>query len=254
MNLEKVLIKQNKKLATPKELLQISEAEKLTSVDNVDVLSRVGMDSVIQKGSRTKSRLQRLNADIAGYNQERVFHISQIEKTCKKYHLRFLKPDIYKGTIDTELPNKISTFEVAYSVKCNQHNTRIMAPAKSFELEERPKDPLMFYQINSEYYYLIHKWGNDLSIFRRVLSFFSNEGTCWLTVFIIPCVVFFPMIWNAMTIESVVGRIALMFLIALGWAAITFPTIAETGSFVASNEDWDSRLKDKKQPIRDWGI
>lgn len=49
----------------------------------------------------------------------------------------------------------------------------IAAPASSFELQQKPKDPLCFAPIGVDgYYYLVHQWGNDLSIFRRLRGLF----------------------------------------------------------------------------------
>ena len=42
-----------------------------------------------------------------------------------------------------------------------------MAPSKLFKLENAD-DPLLFAPIGNDYYYLIHKWGNDLSPFRKL--------------------------------------------------------------------------------------
>ena len=44
---------------------------------------------------------------------------------------------------------------------------KIMAPSKLFELENYD-DPLLFAKLEDGYYYLIHKWGNDLSFFRKL--------------------------------------------------------------------------------------
>ena len=45
---------------------------------------------------------------------------------------------------------------------------KMMAPSKLFELENYD-DPLMFVNLGNNYYYLIHKWGNDMSFFRKIL-------------------------------------------------------------------------------------
>lgn len=191
INLEKSLIKENKKLVTPAELLLIKEYDKHTALVENDALSRLGLNNNLHLGKRIKSKIDEKRAGTAKFSQDRVFHISQIESLCKRYHLRCLNVGYYKGTIDEELPNKITNFEIAYGVKCSVYNTYIAAPASSFKLQQRPKDPLMFYQINSEYYYLIHKWGNDLSIFRAMLPYLSTALFTWL---IVPLVLM-PILW-----------------------------------------------------------
>lgn len=174
INLEKALIKENKKLATPTELLRIKEYDKFHNLESNDVLERVGLNYAIKSGKGIKDRISRKKQQTEKFSQERVFHVSQIKAICEKYRLRFLSADYYAGTIDEDLPVKISTFEIAHNVKCDKYNTKIVAPIKSFKLQAKPKDPLMFYEINDEYYYLIHKWGNDLSIGRSLLRFFES--------------------------------------------------------------------------------
>lgn len=43
---------------------------------------------------------------------------------------------------------------------------KIIAPSKLFKLEDKD-DPLLFAPIGNNYYYLIHKWGNDLNPLRK---------------------------------------------------------------------------------------
>lgn len=222
INLEKELIKANRKLITPEELLTIKEYEKNANFLQDDTFARVGLAHNLAKGNAAKERINAYKAQTQKFKQELVFHISQIEEVCKKYYLRFLPSVHYKGSIDKELKFKINTFEAAYEVKCQcdydypgshfetlihtddgveikvpypiTQNTFIVAPASSFQLEERPKDPLFFYKINEEYFYLIHKWGNDLSITRRAMGILSDPVTClfWrLTFSIFACLACF---------------------------------------------------------------
>lgn len=189
VNLEKALIKQNKDLVIPEELLLISEFDKHAELIENDALSRVGLNKNLEIGKSIKNRIRERKNETKRFSQERVFHISQIEAVCKRYRLRFLPTRMYNGIIDKDLPNRIATFEIAYNIKCDGVNTKIVAPMESFELQEKPKDPLMFYQINDEYYYLIHKWGNDLSIFRALLTFWENG---FFSFFFAPVILFFP--------------------------------------------------------------
>ena len=45
---------------------------------------------------------------------------------------------------------------------------KMMAPSSLFQLENYD-DPLMFASLGNDYFYLIHKWGNDLSFFRKIM-------------------------------------------------------------------------------------
>lgn len=183
INLEKELLSQNKKLATPESLLAIQEYEKHEALVEDDSLSRIGITDSLNKGRSEKIKINALKEQTLRFDKYRVFHISQIKSICIKYALRFLPSCLYKGTIDKELPFKINAFEAMYNIKCKsckttlggiKGNTFIIAPPESFKLQEKPKDPLLFYQINDEYYYLIHKWGNDLNWLRIFKSDFGR--------------------------------------------------------------------------------
>ena len=81
----------------------------------------------------------------------RIYHISQIKKTCVNYRLRFLDTKLFKGEIPYEAVSKIKQLE-------KEHNTqlsgfKIIAPAKLFKLENYD-DPLLFAPIGNGYYYL----------------------------------------------------------------------------------------------------
>lgn len=169
INLEKALLKENvKSILTPSELLQVKQYETMGKIEDNSVFYRLGLDKNIVKGKSIKTVAENNLKGIEKFDKKRVFHVSQIEKICNKYLLKFLPISHFRGEIDAELPQKVLNFELIYNENVSQYNSYIIAPSKSFELEERPKDPLLFYKINDEYYYLIHKWGNDLSIFNRI--------------------------------------------------------------------------------------
>lgn len=208
INLEKELLKQPASKVSAEELLLIKEYDRLgADVSNSEVLSRIGINKAAATGKELSERNDKLLRSASGFNLDKVFHISQIEKLCDRYYLRFLPSALFKGSIDPSLPDKIATFEATYNVQCKSvvkdisrfrnwmdieaekgNNTFIAAPASSFKLEERPKDPLLFYKINDEYYYLIHKWGNDLSIIRRFYKILSSRLLAW--AILIPSIIY----------------------------------------------------------------
>lgn len=97
---------------------------------------------------------------------DQIFHISDIEKICVDYRLRFLDARYFKGDFPDEAISKIRHME-------KQHNTtlkgfKVVAPAKLMKLENAD-DPLLFAPLGNDYFYLIHKWGTDLHPFRKAL-------------------------------------------------------------------------------------
>lgn len=103
---------------------------------------------------------------------ENIYHIDQIKKICVDYRLRFLDSKLFKGAIPEEAISKIRQME-------KDHQTtlagfKVLAPSKMFKLKDKD-DPILFAPIGNDYFYLIHKWGNDLHPLRRLLMWpFKN--------------------------------------------------------------------------------
>lgn len=118
---------------------------------------------------------QRLGDDNAGDSNafkfdlletSRIFHIDQIRAICIDYRLRFLSSHLFKNDIPEEAITQVKRLE-------KQHDTvlcgfKIVAPSKHFHLKNYD-DPLLFAPIGNKYYYLVHKWGNDMNPLRKWL-------------------------------------------------------------------------------------
>jgi hypothetical protein len=94
-----------------------------------------------------------------------IFHISDIKKICVDYRLRFLDTVHFQDSYPEEAISKIKDLE-------NIHNTqlggyKIVAPMDVFKLR-KADDPLLFTPMGNGFYYLIHKWGNDVNPFRKL--------------------------------------------------------------------------------------
>lgn len=105
----------------------------------------------------------------------KIFHINNIKSICIDYRLRFLESSLFKNDIPEEAISKIKNLEKTHQTTLD--GFKIMAPSKLFHLKNFD-DPLLFVPIGNDYYYLIHKWGNDLSPFRKVaMRPFRNLGS-----------------------------------------------------------------------------
>ncbi|WP_088322724.1 hypothetical protein [Polaribacter tangerinus] len=131
-----------------------------TIFDEIDVQQ----DSVLVRLLKSPINRRQNFFNIDKVSTDAIFHISQIEKICVDYRLRFLDTKYFKGDYPQEVIAKINKLE-------EEHNTvldgfKIIAPSKLFTLKEAD-DPLLFAPMGNGYYYLIHKWGRDLHPLRK---------------------------------------------------------------------------------------
>lgn len=104
--------------------------------------------------------------DFDALETDRIYHVSHIRQICIDYRLRFLDTKYFKGNIPREGIQTIKELEKVHELEIR--GFKIVAPSRLFRLEDK-NDPLLFAPIGNGYYYLIHKWGNDLHPFRKIL-------------------------------------------------------------------------------------
>ncbi len=111
---------------------------------------------------------------------DRVYHISHIKKICIDYRLRFLDTKYFKGTYPKEALEAVKALEEEHRTQLR--GFQIVAPSKLFRLENAD-DPLLFVPLGNDYFYLVHKWGNDLHPLRKWLLLpFKNLGNLTLLI------------------------------------------------------------------------
>lgn len=173
-NIEEKLQRQRQKNFTPEDILK---AVKHIIEDDNKVDSRI--EKTLTSGKFTDRNL--FNFELL--ESDKIYHIDSIKKICIDYRLRFLDSKYFKGKLPYEAISKIKDLE-------KDHNTelkgfKIIAPSKLFKLENAD-DPLLFAPIGNGYYYLIHKWGNDLNPFRKLLMWpYKGFGNLIFTTFIV---------------------------------------------------------------------
>jgi len=161
---------------------EISESDLLAEIKNIfDHNDRKDASIISQLQSSSGRNHNALNLDLL--DTDRIFHVDHIKAICIDYRLRFLDSKLFKGSIPYEAAIKIKELEKEH--KTVIEGFKIMAPSKLFKLENED-DPLLFAPIGNGYYYLIHKWGNDLSPYRKlaVLPFKSFENLMILTALV----------------------------------------------------------------------
>ena len=99
-------------------------------------------------------------------DKNKIFHLASIKKTCIDFRLRFLDHKYFKNSLPKEAFLEISKLESTHSTVLSDF--KIMAPSKLFRLKNTD-DPLLFVPLGNNYFYLVHKWGNDLHPYRKLL-------------------------------------------------------------------------------------
>ena len=139
--------------------------------------------------SRVKSTLETPNNSYVNtltfdaLDLDKIFHIDSIKKLCINYRLRFLDTHLFKGEYPKELYSIIPNLENDHKIQLKDF--KIMAPYKLFRLKTK-EDPLLFVPIGNGYYYLVHKWGDDLKSYRKILVWpFKNINTLIFTSIIL---------------------------------------------------------------------
>lgn len=160
----------------------ISKSDLLAEVKNILDLDDHKDESVYNK-LQSQEGISQNSFNIDLLDTDRIYHVEHIKAICIDYRLRFLDSELFKGSIPYEAIMKIKALNKEHGIELS--GFKIMAPSKLFKLENAD-DPLLFAPIGNDYYYLIHKWGNDLSPFRKlaVLPFKNFENLMMLTVLV----------------------------------------------------------------------
>ena len=109
---------------------------------------------------------------------QKIYHLEHIKNVCIDYRLRFLDLKYFKGQLPESAKAEIQKMESAHNTVLSDF--KIMAPSVLFRLE-RKDDPLLFVPLGNDYYYLVHKWGNDLHPLRKMMMWpFKSIGNLLL--------------------------------------------------------------------------
>ncbi len=155
-NLEVQLQKSREKRISPENILQ--------QVQDIFQAETRKDDEILKEIQNGDSGFNNFNLDLL--ESGRIFHLSDIEKLCIDYRLRFLDSTYFKGKIPYEALSRIKALEKEQQITLK--GFKIVAPSKLFKLENAD-DPLLFAPMGNNYFYLIHKWGNDLHPFRKLI-------------------------------------------------------------------------------------
>ena len=167
------------------------------------------LNSVRSTAYQSKELPQENAFSIDLIESDRVYHISQIKEICIDFRLRFLDATLYKGTFPAEAVDEIKRIEATHQT--NLSNLKMVAPAKLFKLENAD-DPLLFAPMGNGYFYLIHKWGDDLHPMRKWLMWpVKNVINMCISTLLVSLVVSFFVPLNLFTPNPTTADFLLIF-------------------------------------------
>tara|TARA_B100000524_G_C23651331_1_gene370241 strand:+ start:1633 stop:2340 length:708 start_codon:yes stop_codon:yes gene_type:complete len=166
-----------------------------------------------------------------------IFHKKTIKKICIRFRLRFLDSNLFKGKYPENITSIIKDIETKHDTTLN--NYMIMAPSKLFKIKS-PDDPVLFIPIGNDYYYLIHKWGKEFNLFRKLLVLpYKNIDN--LTIFSVLVSVVFALITKLLMPSLTMSEVFILFLFLVkGFIFIFFYTFFLTRRNF-SESIWDSK-------------
>lgn len=176
----------------------------------------------------------------------RIYSARHIKKLCTQYRLRFLDGQYFKGDIPQEALGKLKRLQRDQGAELGHF--KIVAPAPMFNLEYKDKDPLMLLPLGKDRYYLVHKWGNDLSRWRKYMVFpFRNFKTLLASVALLAALVvsLFPssMLMGPYDTSSLAIRVIFFFYLFIAFSGLTaLYGFSRMKNF--NSELWNSRYLD----------
>jgi len=180
IDIEKELIREREKQA------QNSLVEEAYHILNQDVCDE---DGFIEKGDHRSIAYdldRKVKYEIV-LDESKIYKERDIMAICVRYRLRFLDSRLFTREIPKEATQSMKALEKDLEVSFKGLN--ILAPAKAFRLGDRTIDPLLFASLGDDTYYLLHKWGVDMSWYRIVLfyPFRSIKTLLWTSAFLAIC-------------------------------------------------------------------
>ena len=174
LNIEKQLNLQKRKDISSKNLL-----EEVQNILQQDDFERNSIKKNLSSDGNQNSNCFEFDL----LDTDKIYHINTIKNICIDYRLRFLDSHLFKNTIPEEAISKIKQLEKNHETVLG--GFKIMAPSKLFKLKNYD-DPLLFAPIGNDYYYLIHKWGNDMNPLRKFMMLpFKNMGNSLIALTIV---------------------------------------------------------------------
>ncbi len=124
-----------------------------------------------------------------------VFDLAVIQRICEDYRLRFLPGKFFKAEIPYEALIRIK--EMERKTGSEIRDFMIIAPADLFDLKDEYEDPVLLAPLGDNRFLFIHKWGNDMTWYRKYIYYpIRNFETYLATLFTLSFVFSMIIPWN----------------------------------------------------------
>tara|TARA_B100000424_G_scaffold14514_1_gene10660 strand:+ start:762 stop:1457 length:696 start_codon:yes stop_codon:yes gene_type:complete len=182
---------------------QITSEELRTAIKSI-----WSKDDQIKKSLNKKNDNKHNDLKFDKMKTRNIFHKDTIKKICVRYRLRFLDSNLFKGEYPKNITKIIGKIERNHNTTLS--NFMIMAPSKLFKIKS-PDDPILFVPIGNDYYYLIHKWGEEFNYLRKLMVLpFKNIDN--LTIFSVLVSVVFALLGKLIMPSLTFSEVFILFL------------------------------------------
>jgi len=182
---------------------QITSEELSTAIKSI-----WSKDDQIKKSLNKKNDNKHNDLKFDKMKTRNIFHKDTIKKICVRYRLRFLDSNLFKGEYPKNITKIIGKIERNHNTTLS--NFMIMAPSKLFKIKS-PDDPILFVPIGNDYYYLIHKWGEEFNYLRKLMVLpFKNIDN--LTIFSVLVSVLFALLGKLFMPSLTFSEVFILFL------------------------------------------
>ena len=200
--------------------LASARAGRLHSESILKEVERIFAENELQRSRIEKNLLKISPEEINNFQNEKldpnkIFHLNDIKKLCVDYRLRFVNAHYFKKKFPEEAISKIRVLENEHGIQLK--NFKLVAPAKLLKLENAD-DPLLFAPMGNDYFYLVHKWGNDMHPLRKWLMWpFRDLENLVFAVFLFSLALTFLMPLHFIIDEPGVRERIVLFMFIFNW-------------------------------------
>lgn len=220
-----MLIDELKQIASKRHMTEAEIDQMLADIESKNQIAdleasgftRLVARKTVRSGTGWALETSRLPANQI-YTRQEIFVL------CKRYRLRFLSTERYVGSIPDNLGAAIAQFQD--TVKTTRSSGYYICAPKEAFVQSKPIDPILFYRVAEDRFILVHKWGTDISWWRKVLvwplrSDLSNFATCGIAgtaLFAALCAIYGSG-QNAIFVNMIVASL-LMVAMGLGFSCV----------------------------------